>query len=110
MITVTNDHLVGTATRIEPSDEAFFQLVFPQSSSSALMVLDRHTGETVFSAPIPDDSAATVTVGPDGELYVGMLGMISLMSIDVRPTLGLLRFDPAKDRCCLLYTSDAADE
>lgn len=94
VITVTNDHLVGTATRIEPSSEAFFQLVFPQSSDSALMVLDRHTGRTVFSAPVPDDSAATVTVGPDGELYVGMLGMISLMSIDVRPTLGLLRFNP----------------
>ena len=94
VITVTNDHLVGTATAVELSGESFLQLAFPRTADSVLMVLDRHTGETVFSSPIPDDASATVTVGPQGELYVGMLGMMSLLATDVRPTLGLLRFNP----------------
>lgn len=47
--------------------------------------------------PIPDDSAATVTVGPDGSLYVGMLGLVSHLALDTRPTLGLMRFAPARD-------------
>ena len=94
VITVTNDHLVGTATAVELSGEHFLQLAFPSRAESVLMVLDRHTGEPIFSAPVPDDASATVTVGPSGELYVGMLGMVSLLATDIRPTLGLLRFDP----------------
>jgi len=30
--------------------------------------------------------------GPDGELYVGVMGLLSLLAIDDRPDLGLVRF------------------
>lgn len=92
--TVTDNHIIGTATCVQPSDEQLGAVVFPQSSDDVLLVLDRNTGEELFSAPVPDDSAATVTVGPDGALYVGMYGLISVLTLDEKPTLGLLRFSP----------------
>ena len=94
VVTVTNNHVIGTATRVVPSEYALGGLVFPRTSADALVILSRATGELVYTAPIPDDSAATVTVGPDGALYVGMLGLISVLSTDESPTLGLVRFAP----------------
>jgi hypothetical protein len=45
---------------------------------------------------VPDDSSATVTVGPDGSAYVGMFGLLQIFATDTRPTLGLVRFRPAE--------------
>ena len=45
----------------------------------------------VWYADLPDDSASTVTIGPDGSLYVTMLGIFSILAIDDRPTLGLIK-------------------
>jgi len=96
VVTVTDNHIVGSATQVEPSDESLASLVFPQTSRDKLVLLDRQSGARRFSAPIPDDSAATVTVGPDGALYVGMLGLISILSVGETPTLGLMRFSPTQ--------------
>ena len=94
VITVTRNHLIGTATRVTPSDRALGAVTFPRVSEDRLVVLDRKGGALVFSAPVPDDSAATVTIGPEGELYVGMLGLVSVLSTAESPTLGLMRFSP----------------
>jgi len=94
VITVTDEHLIGTASRIEPSGESLFAVNFPAHTEDFLLILDRSDGSLVWSHPVPDDSAATVTVGPDGALYVGVLGLISILSVDDRPELGLMRFDP----------------
>jgi outer membrane protein assembly factor BamB len=96
VVTVSENHIIGTATRVQPSEQKLGGVVFPQTSDDALVVLDRKTGLEIFSAPVPDDSAATVTVGPDGALYVGMYGLISVLSVGETPTLGLLRFSPTK--------------
>ena len=40
-------------------------------------------------------SVVTVTIGPDGSLYIGMLGLLSILSVDQDPVLGLVRFEPA---------------
>ena len=94
VITVTDNHVIGTASRVTLSEQRLLGLAFPIETTDRLVLLDRETGEFVFQTEVPDDSSATVTVGPAGELYVGVLGLLSVLSIDDRPNLGLFRFDP----------------
>jgi len=98
VVTVTDDHLIGTMSTVVLSEEQFFSLYFPTHTEDALAVVDRWSGELLWETPLPDDSAATVTVGPDGALYVGALGLLSMLSIDERPTLGIRRFSPLAER------------
>jgi len=96
VITVTDNHLLGTATRITHSDEQFLTLRFPKHTEDVVLALDRRTGELVWQAPIPDDGTATVTVGPDGAIYVGVMGFLSTFATEERPDLGLVRFTPKR--------------
>jgi hypothetical protein len=95
VLTVTSTHVIGTASRIEPGSERISSVRLPRSVTSFLTVLDRSTGALVFRAPVPDDASATVTIGPDGSLYVGMLGLLQIFATDTHPTLGLVRFRSA---------------
>ena len=95
VITVTRNHLIGTATAVSHSEEKFLSLPLPRTSRDELVVLRRADGRVVSRLPIPDDSSATVTIGGDGSLYVGMLGIISMLSTEERPRLGLLKVTPA---------------
>jgi hypothetical protein len=92
VITVTDNHLIGTATYVEHSDAQLLGFSLPRTTDNALVILDRHTGESVFEAPLHDDGAATVSVGPDGSLYVATLGIFSIFSTEKSPELGLIRF------------------
>jgi len=94
VITVTDTHIIGTASRVELSDETLLSLHFPTQTEDYLVLLDRADGALVRTIPVPDDSSATVTIGPDGALYVGIFGLLSVLSIDDRPDLGLVRLDP----------------
>lgn len=96
VITVSETHLVGTASVIHPSDQTLAGVTLPSQTEDELLVLDRTDASVVFRAPLTDDSAATVSIGPDGELYAGLLGLTTMLSIDERPTLGLVRFSPAR--------------
>jgi len=95
VVTVTRDHIVGTASTVTLSDTEVMGLYFPGSAETVALTLDRSTGEILWSEPVTDDASATVTVGPDGSLYVGMLGLITMLSVDQRPVLGLVRFEPS---------------
>lgn len=97
VITVTNEHLVGTASVIEPSGTRIVSVRLPRSVESSLAVVDRETGSLVFRAPVPDDATATVTIGPDGSLYVGMFGLLQILATETSPTLGLVRFAPTAE-------------
>jgi hypothetical protein len=95
VITVSENHLIGTGTRFTDSGESILNLVeLPATATSELMILDRATGEIAFRAPITDDSTATVTVGPDGALYVTMLCLMHTFAMETRPIAGVIRFDP----------------
>ncbi len=94
VITVTDEHLVGTASRVTLSDVEVMGLYFPGTAETVAVTLDRDTGEVAWSHPVTDDASATVTVGPDGSLYVGMLGLLTILSVDQDPVLGLARFAP----------------
>ena len=94
VITVTRNHLIGTASRFEVSDMGLPGFKLPTTTHDRVVVLNRNDGEMVWYADLPDDSASTVTIGPDGSLYVTMLGIFSILAIDDRPTLGLIKFVP----------------
>ena len=67
---------------------------FPVRTDDSLVVLDRKTGEMVFSTPVLDDGASTVSIAPDGSLYVAVYGLFSMLSLEDRPDLGLVKFSP----------------
>ncbi len=95
VITVTENHLIGTATRFTASGESILGIVeLPETADSDLLVLNRQTGEIVFRHPISDDSTSTVSVGPDGSLYVTMLCLMHTFALETRPVGGLIRFIP----------------
>lgn len=94
VITVTDNHLIGTASDITAGIERIATVRLPTRLTSHVAVVDRRDGSLVFTGPIPDDSTATVTVGADGALYVGMFGLLVILASDQSPTLGLVRFSP----------------
>ena len=94
VISATRSHLIGTGTRFTDSGETLASLELPATATSELLVLDRLSGSLVFRAPVTDDSASTVTVGPDGSLYVTMLGLLHMLSLETRPVGGIIRFTP----------------
>jgi outer membrane protein assembly factor BamB len=96
VITVSNTHLIGTATRFTDSGERLFTLELPSTAHSEVIVLNRHTGEVVHRSPITDDATSTVTIGPDGSLYVTMLSLLHTLSLDTRPVGGVIRFAPSE--------------
>jgi hypothetical protein len=93
-MTVSKNHLLGTATRFTISDVEVLNVKLPQTSQSELILLDRHTGEVAFRAPVSDDASSTVTIGPDGALYVNMLGIFHVAAKDTRPVVGVMKFNP----------------
>lgn len=97
VLTITENHIIGTATRFTPSEERLLTIALPATATSELMVIDRATGEPVFSAPVTDDSTSTVTIGPDGALYVTQLGLLHGFALDTRITGGIVRFAPARE-------------
>jgi outer membrane protein assembly factor BamB len=97
VVTVTNNHVIGTASRVTLSDQSLLGLAFPIETEDYVVLLDRHDGSLVTTLPVADDSSATVTIGPDGALYAGILGILSVLSIDDRPDLGLVRYIPISE-------------
>ncbi|MEE2756021.1 MAG: hypothetical protein VYA30_05150, partial [Myxococcota bacterium] len=95
VMTVTENHLIGTATRFNPSGDSILGIIdLPKTAESELLVVDRQTGEIVFRHQITDDSTSTVSIGPDGSLYVTMLCLMHTFALETRPVGGLIRFVP----------------
>ncbi len=94
VLTIADEHIVGTATRFTASRERLLSIELPATATSEVVALDRTTGALVFSAPVTDDSTSTVTVGPDGSLYVTQLGLLSGFALETRITGGIIRFAP----------------
>ena len=96
VITVSNNHILGTATRLVPSEETLLTITLPSRAESELVILDRSDGSVVSRTPIVDDGLLNPVIGPDGSLYIGLSGILSTLAIETRPTTGLLRFVPTR--------------
>jgi outer membrane protein assembly factor BamB len=94
VLTLTRDRIVGTMTRLTPSTSQLLTITLPETAESEVVALDRATGEVVFRAPVTDDATSTVTVGPDGSLYVNQLGLLHAFAVDTRVTGGVMKFEP----------------
>ncbi len=94
VLTVTRDAIVGTMSRVTRGDARILSVSLPQTVTSELAVLDRETGALRFSAPVPDDSTSTVTVGPDGALYATLLGLVSAFAHDTQVVGGVVKYAP----------------
>jgi hypothetical protein len=94
VLTITNEHVIGTMTALTPSEAMLLTITLPSTAASEVVVVDRVSGELVFRAPITDDSSSTVTVGPDGGLYVTQLTLLHSLSVDTEAIGGLIKFAP----------------
>jgi len=91
---VSDNHLIGTASVVTPSEHSLFAVTFPLTTEDYTVVVDRFTGALVWKAAQSDDGTATTTIGKDGSLYTALRGFLSTLSIEDRPTLGLVKFSP----------------
>ncbi|RMF16602.1 MAG: hypothetical protein D6761_06080, partial [Candidatus Dadabacteria bacterium] len=66
VMTVTRNHLIGTASRGVLGNETLLGFALPETVESVLVVIDRATGSLVSSAPVIDGAVSTVVVGRDG--------------------------------------------
>ena len=92
VLTITNQHIIGTMTRLTPSEQSLLTISLPSTATSELVVVERATGSVVTRQPTTDDSTSTVTIGPDGALYVTQLGLLSGFAIETQITGGIMRF------------------
>jgi hypothetical protein len=97
VITVTDNHMIGTASTVTVSDQSLFSLNFPSVTDDYIVVLERDSGELVWKGELPDDGAATVSIGPDGSLYAAIYGLLSMLAVDEMPNPGLVRFSPIEE-------------
>lgn len=96
VITLSQNHVIGTVSRFTPSDERLLAIPLPGTIESELVLLDRASGALRFRAPITDDSTSTVTVGPDGALYVTQLGLLNGFAIETTIVGGVVRYAPTE--------------
>ncbi len=96
VVTVTRNHLIGTASLLTPGDESILIIDLPATAEHYLLILDRNNGEVVQQLPISDDTSSTVTVGSDGSLYANLVGLLSVLATDTPATAGLVHYVPIK--------------
>ncbi|MEC9465096.1 MAG: PQQ-binding-like beta-propeller repeat protein [Myxococcota bacterium] len=95
VMTVTNNHLIGTISKYTESDQMLVTRVLPATIEHSLALMDRATMELLWETPVTDDSTSTVTIDRDGALYVTLFGLLNIIATEERPTLGLVKFVPA---------------
>jgi hypothetical protein len=81
---------------VTPSEHSLFAVTFPQTTEDYTVVVDRFSGELLWKGRQSDDGTATTTIGRDGSLYTAIRGFLSTLSIEDRPTLGLVKFAPTR--------------
>ncbi len=77
--TVLDNQVVGTVTTIRRAVEVDGNPLMLNLSHEVVGV-ERATGRVAWRLPIPDDSINSPAVGPDGSLYVPLLGILDLTS------------------------------
>ena len=92
VMTVTNNHLIGSTTSYVESEEMLMTNVLPATTENYLSIYDRQTLEPVWEAPLTDDSTSTTTIDKAGSLYVTLFGLLNIIATEERPTLGLVKF------------------
>ena len=95
-MTVSENHLIGTISTFTESEELLLTNTLPATASHALVLVDRETLETTWTAPLTDDSTSTLTLDRGGHLYVTLFGLLNIISTEQRPTLGLVKFKPVQ--------------
>jgi hypothetical protein len=94
VLTLSDRHILGTVSTLEPSQKKLLSLPLPSTASSELAIVDRRTGVLVSTAPAPADSTSTVTVGADGSLYVTVLGLVHGFATDTKISAGIAKYVP----------------
>ena len=94
VLTLSDRHILGTTTRLTPSDRMLLSIPLPSTAVSELAVVDRRSGVLVSTAPAPADSTSTVTVGRDGSVYVTVLGLVHGFAIDTGIKAGIAKYKP----------------
>ena len=70
-------------------------LVLPATAENEVVLIDRSDGALVFAAPVTDDATSTVTVGPDGALYVTMLSLVTALAVETPSVGGIIKLTPS---------------
>ena len=97
VMTVSNNHLIGTMSRFTESDQELVTNVLPGNAVHQLVLVDRSSLETLWTTPLTDDSTSTITIDRGGNLYVTLFGLLNIIAVNERPTLGLVKYRPVED-------------
>jgi len=80
-VLVLNNIVVGTVTFMNAIVTGQGNFPIPTDLYSEVVGLDRETGKLLWSVPIPNDSFNAPFLGPDGNLYVPVFGLLNLFKI-----------------------------
>ena len=98
VMTVSNNHLIGTISKFTESSEMLLTNPLPATATHQVVLIDRQSLELVWASPLTDDSTSTLTVDREGHLYVTLFGLLNIIAVDERPTLGLVKYNPQGPR------------
>ncbi len=95
-MTASDNHLLGSASRMVQGPLGGITRL-----EHFLVAVEKATGQLAWQYPLAADSAASVSIGPDGALYVGFLaplatfGFVSNPLSNPPPVFGLMQWRPA---------------
>lgn len=94
--TVMEDLVLGTLTDMQQVVDLGVGFPILLQASHEVVAVSRSTGEVAWRQPVDDDSINSIAPGPDGEIYVPLMGMLDLASPspDVDFTGGVAVFHP----------------
>jgi hypothetical protein len=78
--TVLDDLVIGTLTDMISVWDSPFGVTLALETAHEIVAVDKETGEIRWRHVLPDDSINSPAIGPDGSIYLPLMGMIDLMS------------------------------
>ena len=94
--TVLDDMVIGSVTNLIEPFMPRLGMPIMRDLSHEIVAVDRWTGEIIWRQPLPDDPINSLALGPDGAIYVPLIGFLDLTAFNehIEYQGGIIRYAP----------------